>query len=129
MSFEMDGLTLEELLDQSGDGSALIIHADRDNLANIPARYHAHVPDASSTTLGPDPATLATATPVLAPRAASSLAPATALAMATDGSQRAHSARASSTIRCSDSRRPPHARAPSSRGRIRRRSPRASRAE
>ena len=60
MSFQMDGLTLEDLLDQSGDGSALIIHADRDNLANIPARYHSHVPDASSTTFGPDAATLAT---------------------------------------------------------------------
>ena len=60
MSFEMDGLTLEDLLDQSGDGSALIIHSGRDNLANIPARYHSHMPDASSTTLGPDVATLAT---------------------------------------------------------------------
>ena len=88
MSFAMDALTLEELLDQSGDGSALIIHADRDNLANIPARYYSHVPDASSTTFGPDPATLATGAPALAPRAASSLAPVTALAMATDGSQR-----------------------------------------
>ena len=58
MSFEMDGLTLQQLLD--GDGSALIVHDGRDNLANIPARYHSHVPDATSTTFGPDVATLAT---------------------------------------------------------------------
>ena len=58
MSFEMDGLTLQELFD--GDGSALIVHDGRDNLANIPARYHSHVPDATSSTFGPDAATLAT---------------------------------------------------------------------
>lgn len=58
--FDIDALTLAELLDSGGDGSALIVHAGRDNLANIPARYHSHVPDASSTTFGPDATTLAT---------------------------------------------------------------------
>lgn len=57
MSLETDSLTLQELL--AGDGSALIIHDGRDNLANIPARYHSHLPDASSTTFGPDATTLA----------------------------------------------------------------------
>ena len=60
MRFETDGLTLAGLLDGAGDGSALIIHAGRDNLANVPARYHSHVPDATSTTFGPDATSLAT---------------------------------------------------------------------
>ena len=37
-------------------GRAVIVHADADNYANIPARYHSHTED----TLGPDSATLAT---------------------------------------------------------------------
>lgn len=57
---ETDALTLAGLLDGDGDGSALIVHAGRGNLANVPGHYHSHVPDASSTTHGPDAATLAT---------------------------------------------------------------------
>ena len=37
-------------------GRAVIVHADADNYANIPARYHSHTEDI----LGPDSATLAT---------------------------------------------------------------------
>lgn len=58
--FETAAITLAEVLDAGGDGSALIIHAGRDNLANIPGHYHSHVPDASNPTLGPDATTLAT---------------------------------------------------------------------
>lgn len=57
-AFTTTALTLDGLLD--GDGSAVIIHAGADNLANIPSHYHSHVPDASSTTFGPDAATKAT---------------------------------------------------------------------
>lgn len=53
-----DRLKLADLLD--ANGSAVMVHAGSDNLANIPVRYHAHTPDASSTTFGPDAATLAT---------------------------------------------------------------------
>lgn len=56
--FETDAIGLEQLLDGGGDGSALIVHAGRDNLANIPARY-THPADATGTT-GPDATTLAT---------------------------------------------------------------------
>jgi superoxide dismutase, Cu-Zn family len=56
--FFTDRLRVRDLL--AGDGSAVIIHALGDNLANIPARYHSHTPDASSTTFGPDAMTLAT---------------------------------------------------------------------
>jgi Cu-Zn family superoxide dismutase len=52
--FQTDRFTLQQLYDT--DGSAIIIHADRDNLANIPARYHSHTEDV----FGPDSATLAT---------------------------------------------------------------------
>lgn len=55
--FKTTSLTFKGLVDASGDGNAVIIHADPDNLANIPDRYHAHTPDASSTTFGPDAAT------------------------------------------------------------------------
>ena len=58
--FETDNLTLAGLLDRAGDGSALIVHGGRDNLANVPGRYHSHVPDETSTTFGPDATTLAT---------------------------------------------------------------------
>ncbi len=58
--FDTAALTFDGLLDAGGDGSALIVHAGRDNLANIPSHYHSHVPDAASTTMGPDGATLAT---------------------------------------------------------------------
>lgn len=56
--FEIDTLTLAGVLDAGSDGSALIIHGGRDNLANIPAHY-SHAPDAAGTT-GPNVATLAT---------------------------------------------------------------------
>ena len=53
-----DRLTVANLLD--ANGSAVMVHVGEDNLANIPPRYHAHTPDATSTTFGPDAATLAT---------------------------------------------------------------------
>jgi superoxide dismutase, Cu-Zn family len=53
-SFTTDRFTAEELLD--ADGSAIIVHAGRDNYANIPTRYHSH----TENTFGPDSATLAT---------------------------------------------------------------------
>ena len=52
--FETDGFAVTELFD--ADGSAIIVHADRDNFANIPTRYHSHTEDV----FGPDSATLAT---------------------------------------------------------------------
>jgi len=58
--FQTDALTLKQLLDARADGSALIVHAGRDNLANIPPHYHSHVPDDTSTTFGPNAVTLAT---------------------------------------------------------------------
>ncbi len=54
LRFATDRFTIAELLD--ADGSALIVHAGQDNLANIPSRYHSHGPDVT----GPDPETLAT---------------------------------------------------------------------
>jgi Cu-Zn family superoxide dismutase len=56
--FLTDRFALGDLMD--ADGSAVIVHAGPDNLANIPGRYHSHDPDATSTTFGPDAATLAT---------------------------------------------------------------------
>ncbi len=57
-AFVTDSFRIRELV--AGDGSAIMIHAGSDNLANIPARYHSHTPDASSTTFGPDAETLKT---------------------------------------------------------------------
>lgn len=54
LRFTTDRFTIAELLD--ADGSALIVHAARDNLANIPDRYHSHTYDVP----GPDRDTLAT---------------------------------------------------------------------
>jgi Cu-Zn family superoxide dismutase len=54
--FETDRFVPAQLLD--ADGSAVIVHAGADNFANVPTRYHSHVPDASSTTYGPDATTL-----------------------------------------------------------------------
>lgn len=54
LGFATDRFTIAELLD--ADGSALIVHAGRDNLANVPTRYHSHGADVT----GPDPETLAT---------------------------------------------------------------------
>lgn len=56
--FNTDRFRVRQLFD--ANRSAIIVHALRDNFANIPTRYHAHTPDASSTTFGPDAATLAT---------------------------------------------------------------------
>jgi Cu-Zn family superoxide dismutase len=53
-SFKTDRFRISDLFDD--DGSALIVHADSDNYANIPTRYHSHSED----TFGPDSATLAT---------------------------------------------------------------------
>jgi Cu-Zn family superoxide dismutase len=57
-AFVTDSFRIADLV--AGDGSAIMIHVGQDNLANIPDRYHAHVPDASSTTFGPDTDTLKT---------------------------------------------------------------------
>jgi superoxide dismutase, Cu-Zn family len=54
LQFETDRFSLSDLFD--ADGSALIVHAGRDNFANIPSRYHSHATD----TFGPDADTLAT---------------------------------------------------------------------
>jgi superoxide dismutase, Cu-Zn family len=54
LEFETDRFTLRDLFD--ADGSAVIVHAGRDNFANIPTRYHSHTYD----TFGPDTDTLAT---------------------------------------------------------------------
>jgi Cu-Zn family superoxide dismutase len=56
--FFTDRIRVRSLL--GGDGTAVIVHGLADNLANVPARYHSHTPDAGSTTFGPDEATLAT---------------------------------------------------------------------
>jgi Cu-Zn family superoxide dismutase len=54
LRFKTDRFTLSDLFD--ADGSAVIVHAGRDNFANIPSRYHSHTYD----TFGPDTDTLAT---------------------------------------------------------------------
>jgi superoxide dismutase, Cu-Zn family len=54
LRFTTDRFSLADLSDL--DGSALIVHANRDNYANIPDRYHSHATD----TFGPDTDTLAT---------------------------------------------------------------------
>ena len=54
LRFKTDRFALEDLFD--ADGSAIIVHAAPDNLANIPDRYHSHTEDV----FGPDSATLAT---------------------------------------------------------------------
>ncbi|HEV3377360.1 MAG TPA: superoxide dismutase family protein [Thermoleophilaceae bacterium] len=54
LAFETDRFSVDELFD--ADGSALIVHAGRDNYANIPTRYHSH----TENTFGPDSETLAT---------------------------------------------------------------------
>jgi Cu-Zn family superoxide dismutase len=41
--FDTDRFRLWQLFDR--DGSAVILHADRDNYANIPERYHSHTQD------------------------------------------------------------------------------------
>lgn len=53
-TFVTDRYQVEDLLDV--DGSAIIVHAGPDNLANIPTRYQS----SDSTAPGPDAATLAT---------------------------------------------------------------------
>jgi superoxide dismutase, Cu-Zn family len=53
-TFTTDRFTVADLMD--ADGSAVIVHAGPDNLANIPTRYHSHTYDV----LGPDQDTLAT---------------------------------------------------------------------
>jgi Cu-Zn family superoxide dismutase len=52
--FETKRFRLSQLFDE--DGSAVIVHAGRDNYANIPERYHSHTEDL----LGPDSVTKAT---------------------------------------------------------------------
>jgi Cu-Zn family superoxide dismutase len=54
LRFETDRYSVADLFD--ADGSALIVHAGRDNYANIPDRYHSHAYDV----FGPDQDTLAT---------------------------------------------------------------------
>jgi Cu-Zn family superoxide dismutase len=55
LEFETDRFSVDELFD--ADGSAMIVHAGRDNYANIPTRYHSHTPE---NTFGPDSETRAT---------------------------------------------------------------------
>jgi Cu-Zn family superoxide dismutase len=52
--FDTDRFRLGQLFDR--DGSAVIVHAGRDNYANIPERYHSHTEDV----FGPDSMTKAT---------------------------------------------------------------------
>jgi superoxide dismutase, Cu-Zn family len=54
LEFPTDRFRIADLFD--ADGSAVIVHANRDNFANIPDRYHSH----TENTFGPDSATLAT---------------------------------------------------------------------
>lgn len=54
LRFQTDRFSIEDLFD--ADGSAIIVHADRDNFGNVPTRYHSHTED----TFGPDSATVAT---------------------------------------------------------------------
>ena len=54
LRFLTDRFSISDLFDD--DGSALVVHAGRDNYANIPDRYHSHATD----TFGPDTDTLAT---------------------------------------------------------------------
>jgi superoxide dismutase, Cu-Zn family len=54
LEFDTDRFSIGDLFD--ADGSALIVHAGRDNYANIPTRYHSHTED----TFGPDSETRAT---------------------------------------------------------------------
>jgi superoxide dismutase, Cu-Zn family len=54
LHFTTDRFTLDDLFD--ADGSALMVHAGRDNYANIPDRYHSH----PYNTFGPDTDTRAT---------------------------------------------------------------------
>lgn len=58
--FRTTSLTFSGLIDAAGNGNAVIVHAAPDNLANIPTTYHSHIPDASSTTFGPDASAKAT---------------------------------------------------------------------
>jgi Cu/Zn superoxide dismutase len=51
-TFRSDNLTVAQLLD--ADGSAVIVHAGRDNLSNIPDRYTHPDPTTSAATPGPD---------------------------------------------------------------------------
>lgn len=50
LAFETDALGEEDLLDD--DGSAVMIHAGRDNFANIPERYAPDGPDATTRATG-----------------------------------------------------------------------------
>lgn len=50
MTFQTDRLNAENLMDD--DGSALMIHSDPDNYANIPERYAAEGPDEDSQSTG-----------------------------------------------------------------------------
>jgi Cu-Zn family superoxide dismutase len=54
LRLKTDRFTLADLAD--ADGSAVIVHANADNYANVPSRYHSHATDI----FGPDTATLAT---------------------------------------------------------------------
>jgi Cu-Zn family superoxide dismutase len=54
LEFDTDRFSVGDLFD--ADGSALILHAGRDNYSNIPTRYHSH----TENTFGPDSETRAT---------------------------------------------------------------------
>ena len=53
-TFRTDNFTVNQIIDEAGDGTAVIVHATADNYANIPTRYTA------SGTPGPDATTQAT---------------------------------------------------------------------
>lgn len=50
ITFVTDRLTTQEVLDE--DGSALMVHSDPDNFANVPERYAADGPDEDTTGTG-----------------------------------------------------------------------------
>ncbi len=50
LELQTDRFTVTDLLD--ADGSAIVIHADRDNLAHIPTRYSPGGPDAATLATG-----------------------------------------------------------------------------
>jgi Cu/Zn superoxide dismutase len=53
-TFRIDNFTVDRIIDEDGDGSAVMIHENADNYANIPERY------TSGGTPGPDATTQAT---------------------------------------------------------------------
>lgn len=60
-TFRTDNYTVDQILDAGGDGSAVIVHANPENYANVPTRYfHDDDGDKVFNTPGPNNATKAT---------------------------------------------------------------------